>query len=91
MPLSLTFLRDCAETNETEYALLDDLLTKALSNYDIRYIGFIAGDTNAYKTVEKHWISGNPRHLVLVLSMNNPEKFVVDSFNMASKKLTAQR
>lgn len=90
MPLSLTFLRDCAETNETEYALLDDLLTKALSNYDIRYIGFIAGDTNAYKTVEKHWISDNPRHLILVLSMNNPEKFVVDSFKKATEKLTSK-
>lgn len=87
MPLSLTFLRDCAETNGTEYALLDDLLTKTLSDYDIRYIGFIAGDSNARKTVEKHWSSDNPRHLVLVLSMNNPEKFVVDSFNMATVKL----
>lgn len=90
MPLSLTFLRDCAETNETENALLDDLLTKALSNYDIRYIGFIAGDTNAFKTVEKHWISDNPRHLILVLSMNNPEKFVVDSFNKATEKMTSK-
>ncbi len=90
MPLSLTFLRDCSETNDTESALLDDLFTKALSNYDIRYIGFIAGDTYAYKTVEKHWSSDNPRHLVLVLSMNNPEKFVVDSFNMATEKLTTK-
>lgn len=87
MPLSLTFLRDCAETNDAEYALLDDLLAKTLSDYDIRYIGFIAGDTNACKAVEKHWSSDNPRHLVLVLSMNNPEKFVVDSFNMATVKL----
>lgn len=87
MPLSLTFLRDCAETNDAEYALLDDLLTKTLSDYDIRYIGFIAGDTNACKAVEKHWCSDNPRHLVMVLSMNDPEKFVVDSFNMATVKL----
>ena len=91
MPLSLTFLRDCLETNEAEYTLLDDLLTKALSNYDIRYIGFIAGDIHACKTVEKHWDSDNPRHLALVLSMNNPEKFVVDSFNMATAKLITQR
>lgn len=90
MPLSLTFLRDCTEMNDSEYALLDGLLTRALSNYDIRYIGFIAGDANAYKTVEKHWSSDNPSHLVLVLSMNNPEKFVIDSFNKAVEKLNTK-
>lgn len=55
MPLSLTFLRNCFEDADNDkYEKLDDMLIQELSDYDIRYIGFIVGDKKAGKYVEEN-------------------------------------
>lgn len=89
MPLSLTFLRDCFENvDDNKYAKLDDLFIQELSDYDIRYIGFIVGDKNAGKNVEEKWECDNPKHIMLVLSLDEPEEFVKQAFDKAKTLLT---
>ena len=89
MPLSLTFLRDRFENvDDNKYAKLDDLFIQELSDYDIRYIGFIVGDKNAGKNVEEKWESDNPKHIMLVLSLDEPEEFVKQAFDKANTLLT---
>lgn len=89
MPLSLTFLRNCFEgVDNDKYEKLDDMLIQKLSDYDIRYIGFIVGDKKAGKNVEEKWKCDNPKHLMLVLSLNEPEDFVKQAFSKAKTLLT---
>lgn len=89
MPLSLTFLRDRFENvDDNKYAKLDDLFIQELSDYDIRYIGFIVGDKNAGKNVEEKWECDNPKHIMLVLSLDEPEEFVKQAFDKAKTLLT---
>lgn len=89
MPLSLTFLRDRFENvDDNKYAKLDDLFIRELSDYDIRYIGFIVGDKNAGKNVEEKWECDNPKHIMLVLSLDEPEEFVKQAFDKAKTLLT---
>ena len=89
MPLSLTFLRDRFENvDDNKYAKLDDLFIQELSDYDIRYIGFIVGDKNAGKNVEEKWECDNPKHIILVLSLDEPEEFVKQAFDKAKTLLT---
>ena len=89
MPLSLTFLRDRFENvDDNKYAKLDDLFIQELSDYDIRYIGFIVGDKKAGKYVEEKWVCDNPKHVMLVLSLEEPEEFVKQAFNKAKSLLT---
>lgn len=89
MPLSLTFLRDRFENvDDNKYAKLDDLFIQELSDYDIRYIGFIVGDKNAGKNVEEKWECDNPKHIMLVLSLDEPEEFVKQAFDKANTLLT---
>lgn len=89
MPLSLTFLRDCFETVDSDkYEKLDNVLLYKLSEYDIRYIGFIVGDKNAFKKIEEKWECNNPKHIMLVLSLDEPENFVAQSFDKAKSLLT---
>ena len=89
MPLSLTFLRDRFENvDDNKYAKLDDLFIQKLSDYDIRYIGFIVGDKNAGKNVEEKWECDNPKHIMLVLSLDEPEEFVKQAFDKAKTLLT---
>ena len=89
MPLSLTFLRNCFEgVDNDKYEKLDDMLIQELSDYDIRYIGFIVGDTKAGKYVEEKWVCNNPKHVVLVLPLEEPEKFVKQAFDKAKTLLT---
>lgn len=89
MPLSLTFLRNCFEgVDNDKYEKLDDMLIQELSDYDIRYIGFIVGDKNAGKNVEEKWVCNNPKHVVLVLPLEEPEKFVTQAFDKAKTLLT---
>lgn len=84
MPLSLTFLRDHFELIDDEkYEMLDDCMTQTLSNYDIRYVGFILSDMKAIQKVEKSWECDNPRHIMLVLSMDKHEEFIAESFEKA--------
>lgn len=58
-------------------------MTKALSNYDIRYVGFILSDMKAAQKVEKDWECDNSKHIMLVLSMDRHEDFVAKSFKKA--------
>lgn len=89
MPLSLTFLRNCFEgVDNDKYEKLDDMLIQELSDYDIRYIGFIVGDKNAGKNVEEKWVCNNPKHVVLVLPLEEPEEFVKQAFDKAKTLLT---
>lgn len=89
MPLSLTFLRNCFEgVDNDKYEKLDDMLIQELSDYDIRYIGFIVGDKKAGKNVEKKWVCNNPKHVVLVLPLEEPEEFVKQAFDKAKTLLT---
>lgn len=89
MPLSLTFLRNCFEdVDNDKYEKLDDMLIQELSDYDIRYIGFIVGDKNAGKYVEEKWVCDNPKHVMLVLSLDEPEEFVKQAFDKAKTLLT---
>ena len=89
MPLSLTFLRNCFEgVDNDKYEKLDDMLIQELSDYDIRYIGFIVGDKNAGKNVEEKWVCNNPKHVVLVLPLEEPEEFVKQAFAKAKTLLT---
>lgn len=89
MPLSLVFLRDCFEKIDPDkYVKLDDVLQYALSNYDIRYIGFIVGDKKASQKVENKWKCDNPKHILLVLSLDEPEEFIKQSFAKAKLLLT---
>ena len=89
MPLSLTFLRNCFEdVDNDKYEKLDDMLIQELSDYDIRYIGFIVGDKNAGKNVEEKWVCDNPKHVMLVLSLDEPEEFVKQAFDKAKTLLT---
>lgn len=84
MPLSLSFLRNhFALTDDGKYEMLDDCMTKALSNYDIRYVGFILSDMKATQKVEKDWECDNSKHIMLVLSMDRHEDFVAKSFKKA--------
>lgn len=89
MPLSLTFLRDRYENVDgNKYEKLDDLFIQELSDYDIRYIGFIVGDKKAGKYVEEKWVCDNPKHVMLVLSLDEPEDFVKQAFDKAKTLLT---
>lgn len=89
MPLSLTFLRDRFEdVDNDKYEKLDDMLIQELSDYDIRYIGFIVGDKKASKNVEEKWECDNPKHAMLVLSLDEPEEFVKQAFDKAKSLLT---
>lgn len=89
MPLSLTFLRNCFEdVDNDKYEKLDDMLIQELSDYDIRYIGFIVGDKKAGKYVEEKWVCDNPKHVMLVLSLDEPEEFVKQAFDKAKTLLT---
>ena len=89
LPLSLTFLRNCFEgVDNDKYEKLDDMLIQELSDYDIRYIGFIVGDKKAGKNVEKKWVCNNPKHVVLVLPLEEPEEFVKQAFDKAKTLLT---
>ena len=89
MPLSLTFLRNCFEgVDNDKYEKLDDMLIQELSDYDIRYIGFIVGDKKAGKYVEEKWVCDNPKHVMLVLSLDEPEDFVKQAFDKAKTLLT---
>ena len=89
MPLSLTFLRNCFEgVDNDKYEKLDDMLIQELSDYDIRYIGFIVGDKKAGKNVEEKWVCNNPKHVVLVLPLEEPEEFVKQAFAKAKTLLT---
>ena len=89
MPLSLTFLRNCFEgVDNDKYEKLDDMLIQELSDYDIRYIGFIVGDKKAGKNVEEKWVCNNPKHVVLVLPLEEPEEFVKQAFDKAKTLLT---
>lgn len=89
MPLSLTFLRNCFEdVDNDKYEKLDDMLIQELSDYDIRYIGFIVGDKNAGKYVEEKWVCDNPKHVMLVLTLDEPEEFVKQAFDKAKTLLT---
>ena len=89
MPLSLTFLRNCFEdVVNDKYEKLDDMLIQELSDYDIRYIGFIVGDKNADKYVEEKWVCDNPKHVMLVLTLDEPEEFVKQAFDKAKTLLT---
>lgn len=89
MPLSLTFLRNRFEgVNNDKYEKLDDMLIQELSDYDIRYIGFIVGDKKAGKNVEEKWECDNPKHVMLVLSLDEPEEFVTQAFDKAKSLLT---
>lgn len=89
MPLSLTFLRNCFEgVDNDKYEKLDDMIIQELSDYDIRYIGFIVGDKKAGKNVEKKWVCDNPKHVVLVLPLEEPEEFVKQAFDKAKTLLT---
>lgn len=89
MPLSLTFLRSRFEgVDNDKYEKLDDMLIQELSDYDIRYIGFIVGDKKAGKNVEEKWVCDNPKHVVLVLSLDEPEEFVKQTFDKAKTLLT---
>lgn len=89
MPLSLTFLRDRYENvDDNKYEKLDDLFIQELSDYDIRYIGFIVGDKKAGKYVEEKWVCDNPKHIMLVLSLDEPEEFVKQAFDKAKTLLT---
>lgn len=89
MPLSLTFLRNCFEgVDNDKYEKLDDMLIQELSDYDIRYIGFIVGDKKAGKSVEEKWVCDNPKHIMLVLSLEEPEEFVKQAFDKAKILLT---
>lgn len=84
MPLSLSFLRNHFElTDDEKYEMLDDCMTKTLSNYDIRYVGFILSDVKAAQKVEKDWECDNPKHIMLVLSMDKHEEFIAESFEKA--------
>ena len=84
MPLSLSFLRNHFElTDDEKYEMLDDCMTKTLSNYDIRYVGFILSDVKAAQKVEKDWKCDNPKHIMLVLSLDRHEDFVAESFKKA--------
>lgn len=89
MPLSLTFLRDRFENLNAEiYEKLDNVLLKKLSEYDIRYVGFVVGDKKAADKVEEKWECSNPKHIMLVLPLDNPEDFVAQAFDKATSKLT---
>ena len=89
MPLSLTFLRNCFEgVDNDKYEKLDDMFIQELSDYDIRYIGFIVGDKKAGKYVEEKWVCDNPKHVMLVLSLDEPEEFVKQAFDKAKTLLT---
>lgn len=89
MPLSLTFLRNCFEgVDNYKYEKLDDMLIQELSDYDIRYIGFIVGDKKAGKNIEEKWECDNPKHVMLVLSLDEPEEFVKQAFDKAKTLLT---
>lgn len=89
MPLSLTFLRDRYENvDDNKYEKLDNLFIQELSDYDIRYIGFIVGDKKAGKYVEEKWVCDNPKHVMLVLSLDEPEEFVKQAFDKAKTLLT---
>lgn len=89
MPLSLTFLRERFENINAEiYEKLDDIFLKKLSEYDIRYIGFIVGDKNAANKVEEKWVCSNPKHVMLVLPLDKPEDFVAQAFDKATSLLT---
>lgn len=89
LPLSLTFLRDRFENvDDDKYEKLDNMFIRELSDFDIRYIGFIVGDKNASKKVVEKWECDNPKHLMLVLSLDEPEKFVEQAFGKAKSLLT---
>lgn len=85
IPISMSFLKNCFEDNSPEiYSLLDDYLTKSLSNYDIRYIGFLLSTDKCNDFVKNHWTCDNPNHVMLSLGMNNPSQFIIDLFNKAT-------
>lgn len=89
IPLSLTFLRDRYENQDDEiYEKLDNVLLKKLSEYDIRYVGFIVGDKKAADKVEEKWECNNSKHIMLVLPLDNPEDFVAQAFDKATSLLT---
>lgn len=89
IPLSLTFLRDRYENQDDEiYEKLDNVLLKKLSEYDIRYVGFIVGDKKAADKVEEKWECNNSKHIMLVLPLDNPEDFVAQAFDKAVSLLT---
>lgn len=74
--------------NAEIYEKLDDIFLKKLSEYDIRYIGFIVGDKNAANKVEEKWVCSNPKHVMLVLPLDKPEDFVAQAFDKATSLLT---
>ena len=74
--------------DDNKYEKLDDLFIQELSDYDIRYIGFIVGDKKAGNYVEEKWVCDNPTHVMLVLSLDEPEEFVKQAFDKAKTLLT---
>ena len=74
--------------DDSKYEKLYDLFIQELSDYDIRYIGLIVGDQKAGKNVEEKWVCNNPKHVVLVLPLEEPEEFVKQAFDKAKTLLT---
>ncbi|WP_417900104.1 Hachiman antiphage defense system protein HamA [Bacillus haimaensis] len=89
-PLSVTFVASMLNLGgdkETSAKLEDLNIEIVKDNVPLINVGLILSNHNTYRHVERNLSSSNPNFIMLSLSLQEPSKFIEDSYNLSHQIL----